>query len=122
MNTRVFVGSTAPFWFSRARFSWLCALAIVAAGCSVEPSYRTEVTGNGQGGVDVKKVARDSSPTDPSASFAPPSPSAPAPATSSSPAPLDQRISDMELRMQQMNKDLEELKREKAAQDLLTKP
>jgi hypothetical protein len=36
----------------------------IAAGCQ-EPSYRTEVTGNGEGGVNIHRVPKDPSETTP---------------------------------------------------------
>lgn len=38
-----------------------CAIALWAVGCA-EPDYRMEVTGNGQGGVETRRVAKDPVP------------------------------------------------------------
>jgi len=47
------------------RHSSMFVLAVsMLVGC-YEPPYRTEVVGNGQGGVDIKRVPRDPEPPKP---------------------------------------------------------
>ena len=39
-------------------------IAIAAAGC-YEPPYRTDIRGNGEGGVDIKRIPKDPAPPQP---------------------------------------------------------
>ena len=48
----------------RERLRLIVALAALASGCQ-EPGYRTEVTGNGQGGVQIQRVPADAQPAAP---------------------------------------------------------
>jgi len=53
--------ATATCW--RAIILGLLLLPVLIANGCQEPNYRTEVTGNGQGGVDIHRVPKDPSET-----------------------------------------------------------
>jgi TolA-binding protein len=46
------------------RSSLIVLTVVMLAGC-YDPPYRTDVRGNGQGGVDIKRVAKDAEPPRP---------------------------------------------------------
>jgi hypothetical protein len=81
-------------------------LAALAAGCQ-EPGYRTEVVGNGQGGVEIQRVPADAKPA---------APPRPAPAQSrvdaleSQVGRQQQYIDALQRRIQQQDEELRKLK------------
>jgi TolA-binding protein len=86
------------------------AIMAFAAGACQEPPYRTEVTPNAQGGVEVHRVAKNSSP----AAEASPAPSAETPHGESQMTPADRakRIAELESRIRAMNAEIERLKQD----------
>ena len=74
----------------------------IAGGCQ-EPNYRTEVTGNGQGGVDIHRV-----PKDPSETTAQPTPE---PSKSS----LEQRVEVLEATVLRQQEEIATLHRQLSA-------
>lgn len=75
---------------------------LIASGCQ-EPNYRTEVTGNGQGGVDIHRV-----PKDPSETTAQPTPE---PSKSS----LEQRVEVLEATVLRQQEEIATLHRQLSA-------
>lgn len=74
------------------------ALAAFVVGCQ-EPNYRNEVVGNGQGGIEIRHVAKD----------------IPAAEDPSIDASIDQRIAVLEDHVRKENLEIDRLKRMKAA-------
>ena len=75
------------------------SLGALSAGCQ-EPRYRTEVTGNGEGGVEIHRVPADPQPTAPAV-----------------PAPARSRIDALEAQVRQQQQYIEALQRRIQQQD-----
>jgi hypothetical protein len=85
-------------------------LLLLGVGCQ-EPNYRTEVTGNGEGGVDIHRV-----PKDPSETTAQPTPE---PSKSS----LEQRVEVLEATVLRQQEEIATLHRDlNAAHPTTTAP
>jgi hypothetical protein len=74
-------------------------LFLIAAGCQ-EPNYRTEVTGNGEGGVEIHRVPKD------------PSETAVQPAPEMGKSPLEQRVEVLEATVLRQQEEIVTLRRE----------
>ena len=82
----------------------IVVLAALLAGCQ-EPRYRTEVKGNGQGGVEIQRVAKEPTP-------APPPTTSPAPARAESlEAQLRQQQAQIDALQSQVQNQNEEIRR-----------
>ena len=81
-----------------ARGALYPAIVVLAIGCH-EPDYTNEVVGNGQGGVEIRRIPKDSPTSD----------------ANSLDATIDQRIDTLEEKVRQMNAEIARLKRMKAA-------
>lgn len=88
----------------RALSSTLPVLMFFAVGCQ-EPNDRTEVTGNGEGGVVIHRVPKDPSETS----------SQPAPAATRS--PLEQRVEVLEATVLRQQDEIASLRRELGARN-----
>jgi hypothetical protein len=96
-----------------ARFGVAAMLGCMAVACQ-EPSYRTEVVPNLQGGVEVHRVNKDAPPPVRVVSNTPtPAPSDDPPITAADRA---KRIAHLEALIQDMNAELAQLKRAQAAE------
>lgn len=99
---------------AHATLGVLVAVAVLAvfigAGCH-EPDYRTEVTGNGEGGVNIQRVPKD--PSEITAQQSPP------PATKS---PLEQRVEVLEATVLRQQEEIATLRRELNAPHSTTAP
>ena len=84
---------------------------IIGGGCR-EPDYRTEVTGNGEGGVEIHRVPKD--PSEMSAQQ-----QTPPPATKS---PLEQRVEVLEATVLRQQEEIANLRRELSARNSTTAP
>lgn len=78
-------------------------LIFVSAGCHEPPDYRTEVVGNGEGGVEVHRVPKDPSEMNAQQEQSPPS------ATKS---PLEQRVEVLEATVLRQQEEIATLHRE----------
>ncbi|HWE95093.1 MAG TPA: FlxA-like family protein [Tepidisphaeraceae bacterium] len=95
------------------RFAVAAMLGCTAVACQ-EPSYRTEVVPNLQGGVEVHRVNKDAPPPVRVVSNTPtPAHSDDQPITAADRA---KRIAHLEALIQDMNAEIERLKREQAAE------
>jgi hypothetical protein len=80
---------------------------LVATGCQ-EPNDRTEVTGNGEGGVEIRHVPKD------------PSETAPQPARAATRSPLEQRVEVLEATVLRQQDQITTLRRELSARNFPT--
>ncbi|MDB5331855.1 MAG: hypothetical protein JWP03_3006 [Phycisphaerales bacterium] len=95
------------------RFAAAAMLGCTAVACH-EPSYRTEVVPNPQGGVEVHRVNKDAPPPVTVVSNTPtPAPSDGPPITAADRA---KRIAHLEALIQDMNAELAQLKRTQTAE------
>jgi hypothetical protein len=77
-------------------------ILLIVAGCH-EPDYRTDVTGNGEGGVEIHRV-----PKDPSETVAQPAPAVQA----ETKTPLEQRIEVLEATVLRQQEEIATLRRQ----------
>ena len=82
-------------------------LLLIAVGCQ-EPNYRTEVTGNGEGGVEIHRVPKD------------PSETAATPAPSAGKSALEQRVGVLEATVLRQQEEIATLRRELSARNSAT--
>jgi hypothetical protein len=94
------------------RFAAAAMLGCTAVACH-EPSYRTEVVPNPQGGVEVHRIDKGAPSAPVAPAVASTDVSADAPMT---PAARARRIADLETGVRAMNAEIERLKREQATE------
>jgi hypothetical protein len=85
-------------------FTVSAAIALSLLTACYEPPYRYDIRGNGQGGIDMQKVPKDPAPA--------PAPAPPPQAPSPAPSRDQQRIDELQQRVEQLSAENQKLKQQ----------